>query len=92
MFQFSNIKNNIKKYLTLAKFVYKDKRTPRISKIFLWVALAYAISPIDIIPDFIPILGYLDDIIILLLLISLAFIFVPQKVYTSCHNKVFRKN
>jgi len=43
----------------------KDKDTPIIAKILAAVTVAYALSPIDLIPDFIPVLGYLDDLIIL---------------------------
>jgi len=92
MFKFKKIKRVIKKYLCLAKLIYGDKRTPKISKFFLWLALTYAISPIDLIPDFIPIIGYVDDIIILPILIFLALIFVPKIVYISHYKKVFRKN
>ncbi len=44
----------------------KDKETPIFAKIFAGITVGYALSPIDLIPDFIPILGYLDDVIILL--------------------------
>jgi len=91
MFKFKKIKQVIKKYISLAKLIYRDKRTPKISKFFLWIALAYALSPIDLIPDFIPIIGYLDDIIILPILIFLALILVPKEVYISHYRKVFRK-
>lgn len=43
----------------------KDKDTPIIAKFFACITVAYALSPIDLIPDFIPVLGYLDDIILL---------------------------
>lgn len=51
---------------------------PRISRICLGAAIAYALSPIDIIPDIIPILGYLDELIILSILIYLAMRFIPK--------------
>lgn len=92
MSQFKKIKDKIKRYLSLAKLIYKDKRTPKISRIFLWLALAYALSPVDLIPDFIPIIGYIDDIIILPILLFLALTFVPKEVYISYYRKVFIKN
>jgi uncharacterized membrane protein YkvA (DUF1232 family) len=91
MLKLKKIRVIIKKYLSLAKIIYRDKRTPKVSKFFLWLAMAYAISPIDLIPDFIPIIGYLDDIIILPILIFLALIFVPKIVYISHYRTVFRK-
>jgi uncharacterized membrane protein YkvA (DUF1232 family) len=43
--------------------------------------MAYAISPIDLIPDFIPVLGYLDDVILVPLLLFLAFRMIPREIY-----------
>ena len=59
----------------------KDKETPIIAKIFAAITVAYALSPIDLIPDFIPVLGYLDDVILLPILIALTFKFIPRDVY-----------
>ena len=64
--------------------VLKHPGTPLISKIILGIAIAYALSPIDLIPDFIPVLGYLDDLIILPLLIWLAVVFIPKSVVIAC--------
>ena len=58
----------------------KDSRTPWYAKILAALTISYALSPIDLIPDFIPILGYLDDIIILPYLILLTMKLIPQKV------------
>lgn len=59
----------------------KDKETPIIAKVFAGITVAYALSPIDLIPDFIPILGYLDDIILLPALIALTIRFIPKDVW-----------
>ncbi len=48
------------------------------------IAVAYAVSPIDLIPDFIPVLGYLDDLLLLPLLISLAVRLIPGPVWRDC--------
>lgn len=40
----------------------KDKKTPILAKIFAGITVAYALSPIDLVPDFIPVMGYLDDV------------------------------
>lgn len=58
----------------------KSKDTPAFAKVLAGLAVAYALSPIDLIPDFIPVLGYLDDIIILPFLIALTIKFIPREV------------
>jgi uncharacterized membrane protein YkvA (DUF1232 family) len=55
----------------------RDPRTPRLPKVMAVCTVAYALSPIDLIPDFIPVLGYLDDIIILPLAILLIVKLIP---------------
>lgn len=57
----------------------KDKNTPVLAKIFAGITVAYALSPIDLIPDFIPVLGYLDDVILLPLLVAVTVRFIPAK-------------
>lgn len=57
----------------------KDKDTPVAAKIFAGITVAYAFSPIDLIPDFIPVLGYLDDVILLPVLVALTIKFIPQE-------------
>ena len=57
----------------------KSKETPIGAKILAAVTVAYALSPIDLIPDFVPILGYLDDLILLPLLIALTVKFIPRE-------------
>ena len=51
---------------------YNDPRTPLISKILIGITIGYLLSPVDLIPDFIPFLGLVDDLIIVPLLISLS--------------------
>lgn len=51
---------------------YKDPRVSWYAKVFAARVVGYALSPIDLIPDFIPVLGYLDDLILILLVIALA--------------------
>jgi uncharacterized membrane protein YkvA (DUF1232 family) len=67
-------KNNLLFYRKLLN----DPQTPKISKIFLSAAIAYVLSPIDLIPDFIPVLGYIDDLIIVPSLVSVAIWFIPK--------------
>jgi uncharacterized membrane protein YkvA (DUF1232 family) len=64
--------------------VRRHPRTPRMAKILIGAAIAYALSPIDLIPDFIPVLGHLDDVIIVPLLIVAAVKLVPKEVLEEC--------
>jgi len=59
---------------------YRDHRTPMYARIFAACVVAYAFSPIDLIPDFIPVLGYLDDLILIPLGIALALKMIPPQV------------
>ena len=59
----------------------KAKETPVLAKVFAGMALIYALSPVDLIPDFIPVLGYLDDLIILPALITLTIRFIPKETF-----------
>jgi uncharacterized membrane protein YkvA (DUF1232 family) len=63
--------------LTIA---YRDRRTPWLARAWLALVLAYALSPIDLIPDFVPVLGYVDDLILLPLGIALAIRLIPAEV------------
>lgn len=63
---------------------FKRKETPLLAKITAAVTIVYALSPIDLIPDFIPIAGLLDDIIILPALIALTVRLIPKEVMDGC--------
>ena len=62
----------------------KRKDTPILAKIFAALTVGYALSPIDIIPDFIPVLGYLDDLIILPVLAALTIRLIPDDIMEAC--------
>lgn len=61
--------------------------TPWYAKLLLGVVVAYALSPIDLIPDFIPVLGYLDDLVLLPLGIALAIRLIPPPVLADCRTR-----
>ena len=69
-----------KREVQLYRNVFADSRTPRLTKVLLGLAVAYAVSPVDLIPDFIPVIGHLDDAIIIPLLIFLALRTVPKSL------------
>jgi uncharacterized membrane protein YkvA (DUF1232 family) len=63
---------------------YKDPRVPWYARLFAACVVGYAFSPIDLIPDPIPILGYLDDLVLLPLGVMLALRMIPREVMTEC--------
>lgn len=65
----------------------RDKDTPVLAKVFAGLAVAYAMSPVDLIPDFIPVLGTLDDLIILPLLAAAAIKLIPPEKLEECRKK-----
>ncbi|UCG00143.1 MAG: DUF1232 domain-containing protein [Spirochaetaceae bacterium] len=66
---------------------YRDPRVPWYAKAFGALVLAYALSPIDLIPDFIPVLGYLDDMVLIPLGITLALKMIPREIMVECRRK-----
>ncbi len=66
---------------------YGDTRVPFHARVFAAVVVAYAFSPIDLIPDAIPVLGYLDDLILVPLGIALAIRMIPPGVLAECRSK-----
>ena len=68
-------------------FAVKDAATPWYAKALGVFVVAYALSPIDLIPDFIPVLGYLDDVILLPGLIWLAIRLIPAEVLVACRER-----
>ena len=66
---------------------YRDPRVPWYARIFAACVVAYAFSPIDLIPDPIPIVGYLDDLVLVPLGIALVIKMIPPAVWAECHEK-----
>ncbi|WP_064093349.1 YkvA family protein [Rossellomorea aquimaris] len=77
----------LKQQIYVLYLSYKDERVPWYAKIFTACVVAYAFSPIDLIPDFIPILGYLDDVIIVPIGIMVALKMIPKEVISECDDK-----
>nr|WP_295971423.1 YkvA family protein [uncultured Bacillus sp.] len=78
----------IKQEIFVLVEAYKHPRTPLLVKLLSITIVAYAFSPIDLIPDFIPILGYLDDIILIPLGITLVLKLIPKDVLQECRETV----
>ena len=83
-----SIGKNVKFELKVYRLLLNDIRTPKLSKILIGLALVYALFPFDIIPDFIPVLGHVDDFVIVPVLIVLALKLVPEEVYQECKSRV----
>ena len=65
----------------------RDPRVPVVAQLVVVLVVAYALSPIDLIPDFIPVLGYLDDMLLLPMGIALAIKLMPRDVWEDCKNQ-----
>lgn len=78
----------LKREFALYRLVLKHPQTPWVAKLFLGLAVGYLLLPFDLIPDFIPVLGQLDDIVIIPVLLYLALLFIPQWIIQSCREQV----
>lgn len=88
---FANLKavaRTLKRELRVYQLVLKDSRTPKLAKWLLGLAVGYALLPFDLIPDFIPVIGHLDDVIIVPVLILLALKLIPAEIIVECRAKV----
>jgi uncharacterized membrane protein YkvA (DUF1232 family) len=74
----------IKREIRVYKRVLGDGRTPKTAKCLLGLALGYLLLPFDIIPDFIPVIGHLDDLVIVPALVIIALKMIPKEVVADC--------
>lgn len=80
----------LKREVLTLYFAVRDPRTPLPAKLVAGLVVAYALSPIDLIPDFIPVLGYLDDLVLVPLGIALALRMVPPAVLAEAREQAAR--
>ena len=66
---------------------YQDPRVPLYAKIFVGCVIGYAFSPIDLIPDFVPIIGYLDDLVLIPLGIKIALSMIPENIMSESRER-----
>ncbi len=71
--------------------VYKDSRVSWWKRLFLGIVIGYVFCPIDLIPDFIPVLGYLDDLILVPIGIAIALKIIPKDVVEECREKAMEE-
>ena len=81
----------LKKEITALYYAYQNPGLKLLPKIIIILTLAYALSPIDLIPDFIPVLGYLDDLIIIPALITLSIKLIPDEVMDEAREKASKE-
>ena len=85
-----NLKERAKKLKTDIPAVFlalKHEKTPVGAKILAALTVAYALSPIDLIPDFIPVIGYLDDLLLLPVMVAWTVKLIPPEVMEECRHK-----
>ncbi|MCK9582189.1 MAG: DUF1232 domain-containing protein [Endomicrobiales bacterium] len=80
------ISKRLKTELRLYKNVFKDKRTPIVAKVCFGIGIGYLLLPFDLIPDFIPVIGHLDDAVIVPFFIYLALKFTPSEIINEHRN------
>ena len=91
MWKLGRIVAMFRKELLLAWAVLRDARTPWAAKLTTVLAVLYVVSPVDLVSDFIPVLGWLDDGLIAYLLLQLAFKFLPPELLSALRDKVQTK-
>ena len=88
MWKLGRIVAMFRKELLLAWAVLRDPRTPNAAKLPTVLAILYVISPVDLVSDFIPILGWVDDGLIAYFLLQLAFKFLPPDLLAALRSKI----
>ena len=86
--QINTLIRSLKRQTCTLYLASRHDRVPRLAKVLIIVIIAYVLSPIDLIPDFIPVLGYLDDLLLLPLAIALVIKMIPADVWQACLRQV----
>lgn len=81
----------LKRQIWALYLAWKDPETPFLARLVIACTIGYAISPIDLIPDFIPVLGYLDDLVILPALVVLAIRLIPPPVMARARREAWKR-
>ncbi|MFD1122190.1 YkvA family protein [Methylophilus flavus] len=86
--QLAALAGRFKQEVAFYRALQKHPQTPRLAKILLWLALGYLVLPFDLIPDFIPVIGQLDELVIIPLLLYLALKVIPVNLRQACRDEV----
>ena len=81
----------LKQEFEVYRLVLRHPKTPVLAKIFLGRAIASVLMPFDLIPDFIPVIGQLDDLVIVPLLVYVALKMIPNAVVNECREQIRRE-
>ncbi|MEP7292561.1 MAG: DUF1232 domain-containing protein [Chloroflexota bacterium] len=85
-----DITRSVQRELVVYRLVLADSRTPRPAKIILGLAVGYLLMPFDLIPDFIPVIGQLDDLLIVPGLVLLALRMIPPEIVEECRVRAIK--
>jgi uncharacterized membrane protein YkvA (DUF1232 family) len=80
----SQIATKLKAEFAFYKRLQQHPQTPKFAKFFLWLAIGYLLMPFDLIPDFLPVIGQLDEVVIIPLLLYFALKLTPPDVIAAC--------
>lgn len=83
-----SLTKHLKQEFAVYRLVLKHPKTPWLAKVFLGLAIGYLLLPFDLIPDFIPVLGQLDDVVIIPVLVYIALLFIPKAIIQSCREQI----
>jgi len=89
--QLKKVAGQLKQEFEVYRLVLPHPKTPVLAKIFLGLAIAYVLMPFDLIPDFIPVIGQLDDLVIVPLLVYVALKIIPNAVVNECREQIRRE-
>jgi uncharacterized membrane protein YkvA (DUF1232 family) len=85
------ITRSLKREVVVYQRVLRDERTPVVAKLFLGLAIGYLLMPFDLIPDFIPVIGHLDDAVVIPALVFVALRFIPREIITEHREQITRE-
>lgn len=85
------ITRSLKREVIVYQRVLRDERTPVVAKLLLGLAIGYLLMPFDLIPDFIPVIGHLDDAVVIPALVFVALRFIPREIIAEHREQITRE-
>ena len=82
------IANKLKAEFAFYRRLQQHPQTPKLAKALLWLAIGYVLMPFDLIPDFLPVIGQLDDVVIIPILLYWALKLTPADVIAACRTEL----